>query len=67
MLLLIALNGESVVMEVQPYITHFPCINCMKILCASGIQNIYYIHDYNNDNLVYYFKGLSKINEFKKI
>jgi dCMP deaminase len=49
------------------YITHFPCINCMKILCASGIQNIYYIHDYNNDNLVYYFKGLSKINEFKKI
>lgn len=49
------------------YITHFPCINCMKILCASGIRNIYYIHDYNNDNLVYYFKGLSKINEFKKI
>ena len=49
------------------YITHFPCINCMKILCASGIRNIYYIHDYNNDNLVYYFKELSKINEFKKI
>lgn len=37
------------------YITHYPCINCMKILCASGIKKIYYIDDYKNDNLVEYF------------
>ena len=34
------------------YITHYPCVNCMKLLCASGIKNIYYINDYNNDELV---------------
>ena len=32
------------------YITHYPCVNCMKILCASGIKNIYYINDYKNYN-----------------
>ena len=37
------------------YITHYPCINCMKILCASGIKKIYYIDDYKNDDLVEYF------------
>lgn len=31
------------------YISHFPCINCFKIIVASGIHNIYYHHDYNND------------------
>ena len=31
------------------YITHFPCINCLKMLVQSGIQKIYYIHDYKND------------------
>ena len=36
------------------YITHYPCINCMKLLCAVGIKKIYYIHDYNNDKLVKY-------------
>jgi dCMP deaminase len=31
------------------YITHYPCINCFKILVASGIKTIYYLNDYNND------------------
>ena len=31
------------------YITHFPCINCLKILVQSGIKEIYYINDYKND------------------
>ena len=22
------------------YITHYPCVNCMKILCAAGIREI---------------------------
>lgn len=32
------------------YITHFPCINCLKILVQAGIEKIYYINDYKNDN-----------------
>lgn len=34
------------------YITHFPCINCAKILAASGIKEIKYLEDYKNDELV---------------
>lgn len=34
------------------YITHYPCINCCKILLASGIKKIIYSLDYNNDELV---------------
>jgi dCMP deaminase len=31
------------------YITHFPCINCTKILVAAGVSGINYHFDYNND------------------
>jgi dCMP deaminase len=34
------------------YITHYPCINCAKILCSSGIKKIYYHYDYKNDDIV---------------
>lgn len=34
------------------YITHYPCINCAKILVASGIKKIIYNEDYKNDNIV---------------
>ncbi|MEM1222222.1 MAG: cytidine/deoxycytidylate deaminase family protein [Verrucomicrobiota bacterium] len=34
------------------YITHFPCINCAKILAASGIRKIKFRLDYRNDDLV---------------
>lgn len=34
------------------YITHFPCINCAKILAAAGIRCIKYRRDYRNDDLV---------------
>ncbi len=43
------------------YVTHYPCLNCMKILCASGICEINYINDYNNDVIV------SKLAELKNI
>jgi len=34
------------------YITHYPCINCAKILAASQIKNIIYLNDYkNNENV----------------
>jgi dCMP deaminase len=34
------------------YITHYPCINCSKLLIASGVIHIKYINDYKNDLLV---------------
>jgi dCMP deaminase len=34
------------------YVTHYPCINCYKILVASGIKEIYYLNDYKNDPVV---------------
>ena len=44
------------------YITHYPCINCMKIMSASGIRDIRYINDYKNDELVDHFSKLWKVN-----
>ena len=37
------------------YITHYPCLICTRLLLASGINEIKYIDDYNNDELVSYF------------
>jgi dCMP deaminase len=34
------------------YVTHYPCINCAKILAAAGIAEIKYRSDYLNDPLV---------------
>jgi len=34
------------------YVTHFPCINCAKILAAAGISEIRFRADYKNDPLV---------------
>lgn len=34
------------------YITHFPCINCAKILASAGIRTIKYRHNYHNDPIV---------------
>ncbi len=42
----ISINGATA------YITHYPCINCTKMLAASGIKIIKYQFDYNNDLLV---------------
>lgn len=34
------------------YVTHFPCINCAKIMAAAGIAEVKYREDYQNDPLV---------------
>ena len=44
------------------YITHYPCVNCMKILCASGIKDIRYIEDYRNDEIVKKISDISNVN-----
>lgn len=38
--------------EAIAYVTHYPCINCFKILVASGIKKIIYANDYSNDEAV---------------
>jgi len=44
------------------YITHYPCINCFKIIASSGIKEIKYINDYKNDKNVSKLSELSNIN-----
>ena len=34
------------------YVTHYPCINCYKILVASGIKEINYLEDYKNNLII---------------
>jgi dCMP deaminase len=34
------------------YVTHYPCINCAKILASAGIAEMRYREDYSNDPLV---------------
>nr|QFG74404.1 MAG: cytidine and deoxycytidylate deaminase zinc-binding region protein [Megaviridae environmental sample] len=34
------------------YITHYPCINCFKLLVSSGIKEIKYLEDYKNDETI---------------
>ncbi len=34
------------------YITHYPCINCFKVLVSAGVKEIYYIDDYKNNPIV---------------
>jgi dCMP deaminase len=34
------------------YVTHYPCLICARLLLASGISKIYYVHDYKKDKLV---------------
>ena len=36
--------------KAEIYITHFPCINCSKIIVASGINKIYYLNDNHNED-----------------
>lgn len=43
------------------YVTHFPCINCAKILAAAGVRLIKYHRDYRNDDLVKDLLGESGI------
>lgn len=38
--------------EAIAYITHYPCLICIRLLLASGISKIYYVHEYKKDELV---------------
>jgi dCMP deaminase len=50
------------------YITHYPCINCFKILVASGIKEIKYLNDYKNDeNIINIINSMHKKINIHKI
>ena len=44
------------------YVTHYPCINCFKVLAAAGVNKIYYINDYHNDEKVESLSKIAKVN-----
>ena len=48
-------------MDCIAYITHYPCLICARLLLASGVKEINYIHDYKNDDLVSYFLDQKKV------
>ena len=37
------------------YITHYPCLICTRLMLASGIREIKYVHEYMDDTLTAYF------------
>jgi dCMP deaminase len=45
-------NTGVALKETSAYITHYPCLNCAKLLVSCGIKTVYYHEDYNNDPLV---------------
>lgn len=38
--------------EATAYITHYPCLECAKLLTSCGVVQVYYHDDYHNDPLV---------------
>lgn len=51
-----AVNDSSI------YITHFPCLNCIKYIISCGITKVYYLNDYKNDDIVYKLAESSNLN-----
>lgn len=43
------------------YVSHFPCLQCAKLLAASGIVEIRYHFDYHNDPLAIELLSLWKV------
>ena len=31
------------------YVTHYPCLNCMKSILQAGIKRVVYLNDYRNN------------------
>lgn len=32
------------------YVTHFPCLQCSKVIIQAGIKHLYFLNDYKNDD-----------------
>ena len=38
------------------YITHSPCMNCAKLIYASGITKVYYKHKYRSEDGIHFLE-----------
>lgn len=36
--------------DAEIYVTHFPCLQCTKMILQAGIKKIYYLEDYHNSD-----------------
>ena len=45
-----AKNGTSI-RDADIYITHTPCIQCLKVIINTGIRRVYYEHEYKQHTL----------------
>lgn len=43
------------------YVTHFPCLQCTKMILQAGIKKIYYLNDYRNDPYALHLLSLLNI------
>lgn len=49
----------------QIYVTHFPCVHCMKKILQAGITKIYYSKDYKNHEYCYHLLEISHVEAVK--
>lgn len=49
----------------QIYVTHFPCVHCMKKILQAGITKIYYNYDYKNHEYGYHLLKISNVEAVK--
>jgi len=45
-----AKNGTSI-RDADIYVTHTPCIHCLKVIINTGIRRVYYVQDYKRHTL----------------
>jgi dCMP deaminase len=47
-----AIHGTSILGNTTLYSTHFPCMNCLKLIISAGIKKLVYREGYNMENKV---------------
>lgn len=55
----ISTNGADI------YVTHFPCLNCTKMIIQAGIKNLYYETDYRVDSYALELLKNSKVSIYQ--
>jgi len=47
-----AMHGTSIKGDTTLFTTHFPCMNCLKLIINAGIKNLVYKEGYNMENKI---------------
>ena len=47
-----AMHGTSIKGDTTLFTTHFPCMNCLKLIINAGIKNLVYKEGYNMENTI---------------